>query len=238
MGLGDWLTGRTPKQRAKHAARMREKYADTEHMTPAMLEALAHAAEEPDKHLLELYLTAVPANAVPTAVHFASKLTHPQDYVCVLFPDGITLRWIEYDGFKVGGKSGADLPFWGLQRVEKVLKDGITDGIVFHGSDGTTPYRLGFLGGFYRDIDEFHDRIIQAWEVYNERPAESKPRAETQRPDHGPTPQYSQKVQINDDMDPAQKLANLEVMRAAMPHEAYLAMKAQFEQEREQQNRP
>lgn len=236
MGIGDFLLGRTDKQRAKRAEKMSARYRDHAQMTPEMLHALAWANDEPTKEQVDLYVTAVPAGTLPREVLFALHLSEGMHYVCVLFDDGITLRWGTYEK-KEFRTSGADLPFWGMEQIAGHGQHAeVPEGIVFTGSDGTTPYRLGVMGAYHKDLLGFMDRAHQALTAYRARPPQQQPRAATRRPDHAPVAGQSRTIEITPDQPPATKLANLEVMRQAGLLDAadYERMRDQFRREEEQ----
>ena len=63
MGLLYWINGRTDKQRAKRAEKIRQTFGSDTELTPAMLEALTRANDVPNEPKIALYKEAVPAGA-------------------------------------------------------------------------------------------------------------------------------------------------------------------------------
>lgn len=217
--------GRSAKARERRAVKIRAKYADFPGMTPDLLEVLARAADVPSKEQVELFLEAVPTGTVPRQVLLGFKLSDITFYVGVLFDDGLSIRW----GAKESRKQpltvqGAELPFWGMQKLEVVSREG-DDGILVTGSDGTTPYRIGCLGFDPQDVQAFAAATEEARQKYVQRPqpqgAGSPARAESSEQ---PT------VSIDSTLPPEQQLAALEQMRqvGAIPDAVYQATAAKI----------
>ena len=68
MGLQDFIFGRTDKQRAKRAEKIRQKFGSDPDLTPAMLEVLTKTNDMPNEPKVALYKEAVPAGIEPTRV--------------------------------------------------------------------------------------------------------------------------------------------------------------------------
>lgn len=210
MGLQDFIFGRTDKQRAKRAEKIQKKFGSDPALTPAMLEALTRANDIPDKDQIELYRLAVPEGAEPSRVSFGLILSKGLDQVAVLFPDGLSILSREAGKQKNGEKfpvAGAQVPFWGIQNVEVRTLQNADTALLVSGSDGTTPYQLGFILSDAVEIESFAEDLEAA------RAADAERRAE--RP----------KTNIESSLSPEDQLTALRQMREMtnMPDDAYEA---------------
>lgn len=243
MGFTDRLLGRTPAQRAKRAEKIRKKFADTEGMTPELLEALTTVSDMPTREDIKLYLSAVPAGARPRRVMKTIHLGSGTRFCLVLFDDGLTLRSGRWEG-KEFRTSGADLPFWGVHAISGHKPDGLLEGIVLRGSDGQHDYHFGIPVDDYKEADEVLTLANELLAAYRARPADRQARAATVHHDAPPVdpralarpeplPDGGVRVTITDDMTAEQKLAQLEHLRAAgFPPDQLARMRQQFEAER------
>lgn len=229
--------GRSAKARERRAAKIRTKYADFPQMRPDLLEVLALSADVPSKEQVTLYLEAVPTGATPRRVLHGFKLSDVTSYVGVLFDDGLSIRWGSYE--RVRDKEmkvqGAELPFWGMQKIETFSVDG-DDGVLVSGSDGTNEYRIGCLGFDPQDVQAFAEATEAARQAYAQR-AQRAPAQAAQAPAQGVQAEAQQAparshasagsaqmtVNIDSTLPPGQQLAALEQMRAlgAVPDDVY-----------------
>ncbi len=217
--------GRGAKARERRAAKIRAKYTDFPQMTPELLEVLAQSADVPSKEQVTLHLEAVPPGATPRRVLHGFKLSEATFYAGVLFDDGLSIRWGAYQ--RVRDKEmkvqGAELPFWGMQKVEIFSHEG-DDGILVSGSDGTNNYRIGCLGFDPQDVKAFAEATETARRAYAQRAQQ----APAQRPTSEDSAQMT--VTIDSTLPPEQQLAALEQMRAvgAVPDAVYHATAARI----------
>lgn len=155
MGLFDFVHGRTENQRTRRAEKIRAKFGSHTGLTPAMLDALTRANDMPDEDCIELYQLAVPEGAEPTRVSLGYILKEARHQVCVLFPDGLSIVSREGGKQKKTGEkfpvAGAQLPFWGIQKVETMTLQNGDTALIVTGSDGKTPYRFFYV---YLDSEE------------------------------------------------------------------------------------
>lgn len=211
--------GRSAKARERRAAKIRAKYAGFPQMRPELLEVLAQSADVPTKEQVTLYLQAVPTGATPRRVLHGFKLSDVTSYVGVLFDDGLSIRWGAYERIrdKEMKVQGAELPFWGMQKVEIFSREG-DDGVLVSGSDGTNDYRIGCLGFDPQDVQAFAEATEAARRTYAQRAQQ----APVNRPTSG---ERSSEMTVNIDstLPPEQQLAALEQMRAlgAVPEAVY-----------------
>ena len=89
MGLQDWIYGRTDKQRAKRAEKIRQEFGSDPDLTPAMLEVLTKTNDMPNEPKVALYKEAVPAGIEPTRVSVGYQDEEGIHQVAVLFPGGL-----------------------------------------------------------------------------------------------------------------------------------------------------
>lgn len=220
MGIGDMFYGRGEKARERRAAKIRTKYADFPQMTPELLEVLARSAEMPSKEQVTLYLDAVPTGTVPRRVLIGFKLSDVASYAGVLFDDALSIRWGGYQKLRDKHLNirRAELPFWGVQRIEVFGGDG-DDGITVIGSDGKTPYRISCLGFDPQDVKAFAEEAEAARQGYAQRAQ----RASASAPAPAESPET--KISIDSTLPPEQQLAALDQMRAvgAVPDAVYQA---------------
>ena len=91
MGLQDFIFGRTDKQRAKRAEKIRQKFGSDPDLTPAMLEVLTKTNDMPNEPKVALYKEAVPAGIEPTRVSVGYQDEEGIHQVAVLFPGGLSI---------------------------------------------------------------------------------------------------------------------------------------------------
>lgn len=219
--------GRSDKARERRAAKVRATYADFPGMTPELLEVLARTADAPSKEQVSLYVQALPAGATPRRGLHGLKLSEATFYACLLFDDGLSLRWGARERMrdKELTVQGAELPFWGLQAVEVFSRDG-NDGVLVSGNSGETEYRLGFLGFDPKDVQEFAEEIRTARARYAERSRPAAPAV----PAPAAQPEPEPAISIDSALPPEQQLAALEQMRmvGAIPEDVYRATAAKI----------
>ena len=240
--------GRSAKARERRAAKIRTKYADFPPMRPDVLEVLAQSTDVPSKEQVTLYLEAVPTGATPRRVLHGFKLSEVTSYVGVLFDDGLSIRWGAYERIrdKEMKVQGAELPFWGMQKVETFSHEG-DDGVLVSGSDGTNAYRIGCLGSDPQDVQAFAEATEAARQAYAQRAqparaqgarssaqpvAQRAPARDAQAPAQRPAPEGSTQMTVNLDstLPPELQLAALAQMRAlgAVPDDVYRATVARI----------
>ena len=233
MGISDMFYGRGAKARERRAAKIRTKYADFPQMRPDLLEVLAQAADVPSKEQVTLYLEAVPTGATPRRVLQGFKLSDATSYVGVLFDDGLRIRWGSYQ--RVRDKEmkvqGADLPFWGMQKIETFSIEG-DDGVLVSGNDGTNAYSIGCLGFDPQDVRGFAAATAAARQAYAQRAQQGAQTPAQPAPAQRPASEDSTQMKVNIDstLPPEQQLAALEQMRAlgAVPEDVYQATAARI----------
>ena len=210
MGLQDFIFGRTDKQRAKRAEKIRQKFGSDPDLTPAMLEVLTKTNDMPNEPKVALYKEAVPAGIEPTRVSVGYQDEEGIHQVAVLFPGGLSILSQKRGKQKNGEPhpiAGAQVPFWGIQSVEVRTLQNADTALLVSGSDGTTPYQLGFILTDAVEIKSFAEDLEAA------RKADAQRRAE--RP----------KVNIDSSLSPEEQHTALRQMREMtnMPDDAYEA---------------
>lgn len=220
MGLQDFILGRTDKQRAKRAEKIRKRFGTDPSLSPPMLEALTRANTVPEGSQLELYRLAVPDGAEPTRASFGFLLKEGRDEVAVLFPDGLSILSRDAGKQKNGERfpvAGAQVPFWGLQSVEMHTLQNVDAALVVTGSDGSRPYQLAYVNSDADEVASFAEELEAA------QRADAQRRAGTQGPARAagqPT------VTIDSSLPPEEQLEAVRQMRemTGVPDDAYEAL--------------
>ena len=216
MGLLDWINGRTDKQRAKRAEKIRQTFGSDTELSPAMLEALTRANDVPNEPKIALYKEAVPAGAEPTRVSVGYQVEEGIHQVAVLFPDGLSILSQKRGKQKNGEPhpiAGAQVPFWGIQSVEVRTLQNADTALLVSGSDGNRPYRLGYVLTDAAEIKSLAEDIEAG------RQADARSQAEAQSQTDQP------RVNIDSSLSADEQLTALRQMREMtnMPDDAYEA---------------
>lgn len=223
MGLQDFIFGRTDKQRAKRAEKIRKRFGTDPSLSPPMLEALTRANTVPEESQLELYRLAVPDGAEPTRASFGFLLKEGRDEVAVLFPDGLSILSRDAGKQKNGERfplAGAQVPFWGIQSVEMHTLQNDDAALVVTGSDGSRPYQLAYVNSDSEEVASFAEDLEAA------RRADAQRRAGAQGPAGRPSVTGQPSVTIDSSLPPEEQLEALRQMRemTGMPDDAYEAL--------------
>lgn len=225
MGLQDWIYGRTDKQRAKRAEKIRQEFGSDPDLTPAMLEVLTKTNDMPNEPKVALYKEAVPAGIEPTRVSVGYQDEEGIHQVAVLFPGGLSILSQKRGKQKNGEPhpiAGAQVPFWGIQSVEVHTLQNADTGLLISGSDGQRSYRLGYVITDAAEIKSLAEEIEAGRQADARRQAEAQAQSQSDQP----------KVNINSSLSAEEQLTALRQMREMtnMPDDAYEAAVRQIKE--------